>query len=134
MEENDTVDPYATPKTPLEHKGSTVATEPPRQSGLGIASFVISLIGIAITLVLFGVAGYMEASTPGGMDEAAPETILVGLLLIAAGFLLLVGLGLGIGGLFQRNRRRLFAVLGLAFSGVMLLIGIGVMAIGMTME
>ncbi|KAA2284581.1 hypothetical protein [Arenimonas fontis] len=92
-----------------------------KHSGLGIAAFVISLVaGIAIFAAIV-VAGVMEASRPGGLDENSPEAVLLGLVLIALLFMDVVALGLGIAGLFQRERRKIFAILGTVFSGLTIL-------------
>ena len=90
----------------------------PRHSGIGIASFVVSIIaGIAMFFLTIA-AGVIEVSTPGGMHERSPVAIILGLSLLAFWFLSLVALGLGIGGLFQRSRKRLFAILGAVFSAI----------------
>ena len=39
-----------------------------KHSGVGIASFVLSLLSGIGLFVLFGVAGYMESQSPGGMS------------------------------------------------------------------
>ena len=54
----------------------------------------------------------MEMSTPGGVNEESPVVIIVGVLLIFFVFLALFGLGLGIAGLCQSKRKKVFAVLG----------------------
>lgn len=43
-----------------------------RQSGLGVASFLIAVIIGAGLLAVIVVAGVMEARTPGGIDENSP--------------------------------------------------------------
>lgn len=104
-----------------------------RHCGLGIASFVIAL---AIALLQFATvlaAGMLEVSTPGGINQRHPLSILVGCFILSGVAVNLVGLGLGIAGLFQRSRKRLFAVLGtvlnlLLIGGVCLLIFIGLAA------
>ncbi len=87
-----------------------------RHSGLGISSFIISTAIGVLMFLLFVIAGVLETSTPGGMDENSVEAMLVGLFLIAFLLMDLVALGLGVGGLFQRDRRKVFAVLGVVFS------------------
>jgi len=101
-----------------------------KHSGLGIASFVIAtLVGIAM-FAAFVVAGMMEVSTPGGIDESSLSAVLLGLLMIGLMIVDLVAVGLGIGGLVQKDRKKVFAVLGTVFSvativGTVLLIIIG---------
>ena len=106
-------DPYASPKSdPQWQKGVTQ-----KQSGLGIASFVMAvLIGItAFALVVM--AGVVEASTPGGMDEESPVAIIIGLGIFAVIGMSLLGIGLGIAGLLQPDRARIFSILGLSCNG-----------------
>lgn len=104
-----------------------------RHSGLGIASFALSLGATLLLFLLFIIAGVMEASTPGGIDEESPAAIIAGLGIIFCVILELVALGLGIGGLCQNNRRKLFAVLGVIFAAVMTLLTVLLIAIGNAM-
>jgi hypothetical protein len=101
-----------------------------RQSGMGIASFVIAIVmGLAVFLLL-AAAGVMEATTPGGMDEKSAAAILLGLMLIGSLMVCLVGLGLGLAALAQSDRIKVFAVLGTVINaftlvGTILLIIVG---------
>ncbi len=105
--------------------------EEEKHSGLGIAAFVMSLVFGVLMLVLFVVAGVMETSTPGGVDENSPEAMLLGLLIIGCLLGLLVALALGIAGLFQRERKKVFAILGIIFSGFAVFGTIVLMLIGL---
>jgi hypothetical protein len=104
-----------------------------KHSGLGIASFILSIICGLLIFLLIGAAGVIEASQPGGMDEESPQAVAIGLALFFFLFLALVAFGLGLGGLFQGNRKRIFAVLGMVFSAMILMGTIGIIAIGLTM-
>src|SRR5262245_8892875 len=85
-----------------------------KHSGLGVASFVLGLLAGLGIFILIVVAAVMEAKRPGALDnEKAPETMLVGLMAIAALGGVVLGLILGIAGLVQRDRKKLFAILGL---------------------
>src|SRR5690606_41826207 len=86
-----------------------------KHSGLGIASFIISLVAGLAILIAIVIAGIMEANTPGGSDENSPEAILLGLVQSGMLVLDLVALGLGIGAPFQRDRQKIFATLGAIF-------------------
>ena len=102
-----------------------------KHSGLGIASFALSIIvGIAV-LAVFVAAGIAETSTPGGMDEESPVAIIIGLGIFAAGGLGLVALGLGVASFFQSERKKLFGILGVVFSGAILLVTAGLMLLGL---
>jgi len=59
---------------------------------------------------------------PGGIDETSKAVILMGLGIILALFILLISLGLGIGGLIQKERKKIFSVLGVVFSFFILLV------------
>ena len=76
----------------------------------------------------------MEATTPGGMDEDAPLVILVGLGIVGAVALGMLGAGLGVAGLVQTHRLRTFAVLGLVFNMLVVLGLVGLIAIGLSMD
>ncbi len=87
-----------------------------KHSGIGITSFVISIVAAIAIFVVFVIAGILEASTPGGLDEKSAAAIITGLGIIALILVDIVALGLGIAGLFQRERIKLFAILGAVFS------------------
>jgi len=102
-------------------------------SGLGVASCVVGVLAGVFEVAIVAIAGVIEVSTPGGMDEESPAAILVGLGLFAGLAIAMLGVGLGIGGLMQR-RKKLFAVLGVLVS---LLVTCGVASlfvIGLSME
>ena len=106
---------------------TSVSTNPPAlpregHSKLGIASFVTAIVGGLLFLTLGVSLGYMELNTPGGIDETSKVVILMGLGIILALFILLISLGLGIGGLIQKERKKIFSVLGVVFSFFMLLV------------
>ena len=118
---------------------SSIQTELPselerKHSGMGMASFVLSIVAGVAIFALFTVAGMMEASTPGGMDERDPEVVLLGLGIIAAILADLVALGLGVAGLCQPDRKKVFAVLGTVFSAVMVAGAIALVALGLWIQ
>ena len=99
-------------------------------SGMGIAAFITAVCGAVLMLGLVVIAGIIETTTPGGMEETSISAILVGLGLMLTALMQLVAFGLGVAGALQADRRRVFAVLGLVFSigsmlGVVLLMVIG---------
>ena len=106
---------------------TSVPTNPPAlpregHSKLGIASFVTAIVGGLLFLTLGVSLGYMELNTPVGIDETSKVVILMGLGIILALFILLISLGLGIGGLIQKERKKIFSVLGVVFSFLILLV------------
>lgn len=99
-------------------------------SGMGIAAFITAVCGAVLMLGLVVIAGIIETTTPGGMEETSISAILVGLGLMLTALMQLVAFGLGVAGALQADRRRVFAVLGLVLSissmlGVVLLMVIG---------
>jgi hypothetical protein len=103
-----------------------------RHSSLGIVSFVLSLISGLAMAVVVAVAGVMEASTPGGIEESSVSAVIIGLFVI---FLLcgtLLALGFGIAGCLKKDRKRIFAVLGVVFASVTVVLTIALIIIGNT--
>jgi hypothetical protein len=102
-------------------------------SGMGIASFIISITAGVLIFIMLIVAGAMEASAPGGIDEESALAIILGLFIIALILADLVALGLGIAGLIQKNTKKIFATLGTIFSSVTIVLTIALIIIGNTM-
>lgn len=114
-----------------------------RHSRMGIASFIIAILTTVLIVVLFIIAGVIGASVFSGADPGSidPQSIqdspaFAGLALVGIGFivgigLFLVGLVLGLIGIFQRRRKRLFAVLGTIFNGLAVLAVVAVVVIGL---
>ena len=104
--------------------------QPMKHSGIGIASFMISIVSGLFLFLLVAIAGIIEATTPGGIDEESPVEIVLGLGIILGFGLNLVGIGLGIAGVIQKNRKRTFAVLGLVFNLGIIILHIAIVAFG----
>jgi len=101
-----------------------------KHSGLGIASFIISLLTGLLVFLLMAMLVVIEKSTPGGIDEKSVGAVVTGLFILAMLIGDFVALGLGIGGLIQKERKKIFAILGTTFSaatiaGMIFLIIIG---------
>ena len=123
----------------MEHGGPTrVTAERGGQSRLGIASFVIAILTTVLLVVLFVVifnaAGQLlgnadpQSITPQDLQRNLEDNPGATGLLGVAGFglaatplLYVLGAALGIAGLVQKRRGRLFAVLGVIFNGLILL-------------
>lgn len=104
-----------------------------RHSGVGIASFITSVISGLAIFGLVVAAGVLEETTPGGVDEESVAAIVLGLFLLAFCFTSFIALGLGIGGCFHKNRKKVFAVLGTLFSALTLIGIVSIIALGMSM-
>ncbi len=104
-----------------------------RHTGMGIASFVTSMVAAVLVFMLLLVAGVMEVTTPGGIDEESAGAVIVGLCIIALLGIDLVAIGLGIAALLQVGSKKVFAVLGLVFACVTIVGTLLLMVIGNTM-
>ena len=88
-----------------------------KHSGMGIASFIISLvIGVGVFLAIV-IAGVIKVANPESLHNESIGTALLGLFIIGCLFINLIGIGLGIAGLVQKNRKRIFSILGTIING-----------------
>ncbi|OGX68672.1 MAG: hypothetical protein A2189_00570 [Paenibacillus sp. RIFOXYA1_FULL_44_5] len=108
---------------------------PNPHSGFGIASFIIALIslisGIILVVGTIIVSAGLVKST-GTIDpqivQHNPAFILIGLGFFGAILLDLIGGILGIVGLFQKNRKKVFSILGVIIS-FLPMVGFGLLAV-----
>lgn len=108
-----------------------------RHSGIGIASFVVSISSGAFIFLVAAFVGVMSALELEWIKAgSAGEFILVFLLVLFAGPSL-IACALGVGGVVQKNRKKIFPVLGIVISAVsiisaalIVILGIGVVAAG----
>ena len=105
-----------------------------KHSGIGIASFVTSVAAGALMFVLFVIAGVIEITTPGGMSENSVEALIVGFIALAITIALIVATGLGIKGLYIKETRKVFAILGTSISVVFIVVTSLAIIIGINME
>ena len=101
------------------------------QSGFGVASFIMSLLVGVATIACVAIAGYVESTTPGGIDENSPKAVMIGLGIIACIGLAILGAVFGLVGVCSANKKKVFAILGLAFNGLIVLGVVGLMILGM---
>ena len=120
--------------TPETVAGPVAPVSAKRHSGLGVASFVLALVSIVAMIAVFSYAGYIEGTAEGGVGADESTAMLIGFATFACIALLLVGLVLGLAGLFQSGRRRVFAAVGIGLNAAfMILIGL-IMWVGLTQE
>ena len=100
-------------------------------SKFGIASFVTGLIVGLAELALLIIAGVMETSTPGGISEDDPKAMVLGLFLLLGLLLAFIGATIGVAGLFEANKKKVFCVLGVIFNGLSLAAVVAIIGIGM---
>jgi len=90
-------------------------------SGLGIASFVTSMVSLVIVVSSFGV---MVAAALEGSPPSQGIIMVVGMLIIVAIIGALIGLGLSIFDLRNQETKNTFAIAGLVISSAILLVAI----------
>ena len=100
-----------------------------KHSGVGIVSFVISILNGLLLLVLVILSATMVSK---GVTENDSEMQILGLVLIGSIGISFVGAVLGFINFFQSTRKKVFGVIGfvvnaIAFAGVLLLMIIGTM-------
>ncbi|OWR28052.1 hypothetical protein CDO73_19385 [Saccharibacillus sp. O23] len=117
---------------------------PLKHSGLGIASFVLALIGILLFIVcIVAIIGTVASMVDSTGQVANIESLENGNLLMAIGFagfgilgaaiLNLIGLILGIIGLVVKDRKKVFAIIGTILNGLCVLTGGGFILISTVM-
>ncbi|MDR2100192.1 MAG: hypothetical protein LBP40_05140 [Campylobacteraceae bacterium] len=93
--------------------------EEKKHSGFGIASFVMSVLAALLLVATFAVTAYWYWAYILGQAAASPsETmlIIVGIAWILSLFVSSVSIILGIIGLLVKNKKRVFALVGLVIS------------------
>lgn len=128
MKQNTPKNPYNSPEANLRQTMNT-PTEL-KHSGLGIASFIMSLIcGLGLFVIVF-IASMMSLN--GEMDETSSAAMIIGLAMFVFLGLEFIALILGIVGWTQKDRKSVFGILGTVFSAVVIVGMIGLIAIGLT--
>lgn len=105
---------------------------PKIHSRMGIASFIIALAQGFLTLLVIIFAGILTTMGPQHENEAG--FAILGLFVIGGIFTHLVGMGLGIAGMVQKSRKKVFSILGFVFNITVILFVIFLMIIGMITE
>jgi hypothetical protein len=92
-----------------------------KHSGFGVSSFIIccSVFVEQSLLLIFSVV--KSLTDPEWFNYETSGTAIFGLFSMLAILLIFVGLGLGIAGLIEKRRKKVFAVLGVVFNSVLLL-------------
>jgi quinol-cytochrome oxidoreductase complex cytochrome b subunit len=103
---------------------------------------VIAILATVAIVALFVIAALVGASAFGGADPQSidPQSLqdspaFTGLALVGIGFLVciilyFVGLVLGLVGIFQKRRKRLFAILGTVANGLAVLVVVSLLVLG----
>lgn len=98
-----------------------------KHSPLGIASMIVSIIAAVGLCLTLGLSVYGETtSTPTDAFLS-----IVGFAAICSGAMGLIGLGLGIGALFQKAQSKVFSIIGLVLGAVVSLALCVIIVIGL---
>ena len=98
--------------------------------GTGIASFIIGVTSIVLVMALIVGAGAM--ATTGKMTPQL--SMMLGLGMIAACFVDLIGLALGFVGAVDRSSKKVYPVLGLVLNFVIVALFAAMLVIGLMMK
>ena len=101
-----------------------------KHSGIGIASFIISIVVGCLMLAVIGVGSMFAAHRVPG-ERMYPGQTLVGLAIILLTAVDVIAIGLAIAALCQSGKNRLFGILGLVFSGLTVIGVLGLIIIGL---
>ena len=110
-----------------DHSIAESNSVPLKQSRLGIASFILSLISGIIIVGLAINAAVIYISSPEAFDDDSVGIAIMGLLMLLMIVFEVVALGLGIAGLVQHNKKKTYATIGTALSA-MIIFGLIIMA------
>jgi hypothetical protein len=108
--------------------------EKQRHSGLGVASFVTSIVSGILILLLMAMPGAMWVSNPDEMGDGSSGAMIIGFLFFGFSGGSLIALGLGIGGLKQKDVKKTYAMLGTIISAMSLLIAMFILFIVFAMD
>ena len=92
-----------------------------KHSVWGIVSFIMDIVAVEFELLVVCIRG----THPDGMDGNPVTAIILVLLLIGGVSMVLLGASFGIVGLFEKNRKKVFPVLGVIINGLIILVIIG---------
>jgi hypothetical protein len=101
-----------------------------RHKGSGIASFALGVTGVVLVLGVFGAAVAMAATT-----KITPElTMLLGLGMLFACFIDLIGIAFGFVGAVDRTSKKVYPVLGLVLNFIIVALFVALLVIGLMMK
>ena len=98
----------------------------PKHAGVGIGSFVISILNGVLLLVLTVIAGVMDEK---GITENDTEMQVVGILIFGSIISAVIGSVLGVVSCFQKDKKKILGIIGLALNVLTVLGGITLMMI-----
>ncbi|MFM2480302.1 hypothetical protein [Celerinatantimonas sp. YJH-8] len=101
-----------------------------KHSGVGIAAFVISIISLLFIFFLMFLLGIMTTAVAAHRSALSTGILLISFLSIVPLLMNLVALGLGIAGLLQRDRKKIFPILGTILSGIIVISLLSMIVLG----
>jgi len=102
-----------------------------KHSGMGVASFATSVVAGLLIIVCYIAIVAKTLATGGTLDKHSSFAIISGMIIIGLLLCDLIALGLGIAGIFEKNRKKVFAILGTIISAMMILMVISLTIIGL---
>jgi hypothetical protein len=97
--------------------------------GIGIASFVIGVTCVTLVMALIGTIGVMTR-----VGKLSPEaTLIIGLGMLTACFVELIGIALGLFGTVDRSSKKVYPVLGLILNTAILALFAAMVVVGLAM-
>ena len=99
-------------------------------SGLGLSSFSISIIGFISTIINIIYAGTL----PDNLPDESLQFVIIGLIMFVITFVSLIGLGLGISALFEKNKIKSFSIIGICINISNILINASFVVLGLITE
>lgn len=105
-----------------------------KNSKIGVASFVLSLVGSLGAFSLVGFSVYVAATAQADFEVTQQRAMWLGFGVLLCLALLLVSFILGVIGMFQKEYRRTLAIVGASLSIVIILIVVALIWIGLNVE
>ncbi len=103
------------------HDQITPEITQPKYAGFGVGSFVISMLNGALLLILTVTAGVMDEN---GVTEDDTEMQVLGILILGSILLAALGSVLGVVTCFQKDKKKILGIIGLALNALTVLGGI----------
>lgn len=117
---------------------------PKKQSGLGIASFIIALVSVVLIIVSIALVASFASDIANNElllndptaiesmeEEALVPVMLAGLSILASIGVAMIGLILGIISAFSKSRRKVFGVIGIILNGLIVIGAVGIVVVGL---
>jgi hypothetical protein len=105
------------PYNPSPYRRTTIER---KHSKIGIASLVAGVSAGILTIALLLFTGYIALSNPEGIEEDSPILFVIGFFGLVFPLVALVGLGLGIAGLYERDRKKTLPLFGIVSCAIVL--------------